>query len=143
MERTKLWPPSLGLSSVDPSKVLLEHNVPSRSYTIFREQRSSSGAAEEASIQSELLNNRLRQSVEKLTSSYDLARHRTKSNRLDSSHAVVKEATMNLTSMSHLKTMFEVAFEKVSIRQQLFAGRSKFLSSGGAYLTLSFSRAGH
>jgi hypothetical protein len=116
MERTKLRPPSLGLSSVDPSKVLLEHNVPSRSYTIFREQRNSSGAAEEASIQSELLNNRLRQSVEKLTSSYDLARHRTKSNRLDSSQTIVKEATINLASMSHSKTMFEVAFEKVRIK---------------------------
>ena len=141
MERTKLKPPSLGLSSVDPNKILLEHNVPSRSYTIFREQRNSSGAAEEASIQSELLNNRLRLSGEKLTSSYDLAKQRTQSNRLNSPHRIVKETTINLTSKSQSKTMFEVAFEKVRTEDQLFAGRSWFHFRHAAYLKLSFLSA--
>lgn len=113
MERTKLKPPSLGLSSVDPNKILLEHNVRSRSYTIFREQRNASGAAEEASIQSELLNNRLRLSEVKLSSSYDLARHRTKLNRADSPRRLAKEKTFTVPTESQSKTSFEVAFEKV------------------------------
>lgn len=141
MGRTKLRSPSLGLSSVDPNKILLEHNVPSRSYAIFRELRNSSGAAEEASIQSELLNNRLRLSEEKLTSSYDLARHRTKSNRLNSPHRIAKETSINLISKIQSKTMFEVAFEKVRTCYQLFTGNSLFLDSQGAYLKLLYSPA--
>ena len=107
--------PSLGLSDLDPCKVLLEQHVQNRPYTIFKGYDGNVCAAEEANTQQRLVDNRMRMSHEKLKLFGEVTRRRVKS--IDPSNVGKVERESEYlqypTSENQIKTMFEVAFEKV------------------------------
>ena len=105
---------SLGLSDLDPCKVLLEHHVQNRPYKIFKGYDGNIGAAEEAATQQKIIDNRMRMSHEKVTLFGELTRRRVKS--IDQSNVGKvrqSEYIQHPTSENQIKTMFEMAFEKV------------------------------
>lgn len=113
MNSRKYGDVSLGLSSVDPNKISLEHNVPLRSYMIYRESSDASGAAQDASDEQKLLDKRLMVSQDRARSFNDLTRQRAKSNQ-DASYCGTQADTYgNDSAKVERKTCFEEAFEKV------------------------------
>ena len=105
---------SLGLSTVDRSKISLEHNVPLGTYMIYTEKEYSCDAAEEASIQRKVLDNRLSQSQERVKSFGELTEKRAMSDfgstQWDSEKAISTDGRYRVQQSS---SDFEDAFHKV------------------------------
>ena len=106
---------SLGLSTVDRCKISLEHNVPLGTYMIYTEKEHSCGAAEEASIQRKVLDNRLSLSQERVKSFCELTEKRAKSDigskQWNSDKPISTDGRYRVHQSS---SDFEDAFHKVS-----------------------------
>ena len=108
--------PSLGLSSVDPFNILLEQNVQSRPFKVFKGNEEAVGAAQDATTQQRLVDKRMRMSQEKIKFFGEITKQRVKlihsSVRIDSEK---ESPSVELTRLEdRKKTVFEEAFEKVS-----------------------------
>lgn len=112
--RAKSDPISLGLSTVDRSKISLEHNVPLGMYMIYTEREYSCGAAVEALIQRNVLDNRLSLTQKRVKSFGELTEKRAKSvfggTQLGSHKAI---STDGCDKGHQLSNDYEVAFDKV------------------------------
>ena len=107
--------PSLGLSSADPFKILLEHNVQSRPFKVFKANEAAVGAAQDATIQQRLVDKRMRMSQEKIKFFSEITKQRVKLINNSVLNDVDKE--YNSTQPAHVEdresTIFEEAFQKV------------------------------
>ena len=111
--------PSLGLSSVDPFKILLEHNVQSRPFKVFKAKEEVAGAAQDATTQQRLVDKRMRMSQEKIMSFGEVTKQRVKLINNSVRNDVEREIKCTQSQLSHhhledrKKTVFEEAFSKV------------------------------
>lgn len=105
---------SLGLSTVDRSKISLEHNVPLGTYMIYTEKEHSCGAAAEALIQRNVLDSRLSLTQKRIKSFGELTEKRAKSDFGGTQLGSHKAISTDFCDKGHqLSNDYEGAFDKV------------------------------